>query len=283
MKQELITNKYDIFKILNTNKVRFLTSSNQMKSLTKIVNEYNLDLDINKLNLFDIKSVVDYLLGYDIMPLICGMDKCNNVCEYKGWPSTRFITGYKKYCNKTCLHKHRAFKQRGENNTCHKITKEQRLDMNRRQSLNVKNKIKNGTFKPNITNSWAGSKVKLIINNNEITYRSSWDAFFNLVNQSLEYEKLILQYEFNDNWFNYITDFVDYKNKKIYEIKPESNIDKPKNLAKFKYTKIWSAENGYEFIIISNDWFKANFNKYKHLLTEQNDGDIILNRLRQFK
>lgn len=277
-----VTNKNKIFEILNDKKMHFLSSKCKIKSLQKIIIKYNIKFEVDITN-YTIKQLLDYLLDYNTNPLICENPECNETCEYVRWPNTKFKTGYKKYCSTKCLHRHRSIKQTGKNNTCHKITKEQRLDMNYRQSQCVKNKILNGEFTPNITNSWAGSRVQLLINNSIQKYRSSWEAFFHLCNNELEYEQLRIKYIYDDNWHNYITDFVDHKNKVIYEIKPHSNKEKPKNLAKFEYAIKWCKENDYIFEIISNDWFIENYNKMKHLLDNQEDKLIIEKRLKQFE
>lgn len=241
-------------------------------------NIYFLDFNFTGLT----EELTIYLFNLDDNFLICEYPTCNNKKIYNKFSlkyDGRYQYGFKRYCSKECKHKQRKLRQIGENNTCHKITKEKRLDMNKRQSENVKNKIKNGTFKPNITNSWAGSKVSLNIDGKHISYRSSWDAFFHLCNQHLEYEKLIIQYKYKDCWHNYITDFVDHKNKIFYEIKPESNLHIEKNRTKFQYAVIWAKEHNYEFKIISDVWFKDNFNINNHLLDEQKDKQLITRRL----
>lgn len=108
------------------------------------------------------------------------------------------------------------------------------------------------------------------------------DAFFHLCNQHLEYEKLVIQYEYKNSWHNYITDFVDHKNKIFYEIKPDSNLIIGKNKVKFEYANKWAIDNNYQFKIISNIWFKENFNKYSNLLNNQKDKELIIKRLKQF-
>jgi hypothetical protein len=46
-------------------------------------------------------------------------------------------------------------------------------------------------------------------------------------------------------------DFEDCKNKILYEIKPSSLIDDPKNLAKHKYAIQWAEKHGYVYKIIT--------------------------------
>ena len=58
---------------------------------------------------------------------------------------------------------------------------------------------------------------------------------------------------------NYIVDFVDETKRIIYEIKPDSEKQDEKVLAKEKYAKEWCIKNNYTFLYISNDWFNKNY------------------------
>jgi len=151
---------------------------------------------------------------------------------------------------------------------------------NKKQSLLMKEKIKNGEFTPCITNSWANSKCRLKIEGFNKFYRSSWDAAFQILNPDCEYETLRIQYiSPKDNQkHNYIVDFIDRENKIIYEIKPESNKDNEIVKAKENAAKIWCEENNYKFKFISNDWFKENANK---IIYEKYD-DKIKKGMKQF-
>lgn len=208
--------KEEIIKYFKENIARISQWKNN-KNVNHLLNKLNEngiyfdDFNFTTLN----KEFSIYLFDLDTNFLKCDNPLCNNEKKYVKFllDNARYKYGFKKYCSTDCLHKHRSIKQTGKNNTCHKITKEQREDMNYRQSQCVKNKIKNGTFTPNITNSWAGSKVKLFINNTKQYYRSSWEAFFHLCNNNLLYEKLRVKYNYKNNWHNYILDFVDEKIK----------------------------------------------------------------------
>lgn len=225
----------------------------------------------------------------------CDNINCNNYVSIRNmytWPPNKNLIHEKlnkseefnKVCSKKCRYDIVSQKQSGSNNTCHRMTAESKASMCSKNSIKMKEHIKNGTFKPCITNSWAGSMVTLNIDNNYIDYRSSWDAFFHLCNQHLEYEKLVIEYKYKDNYHNYITDFVDHVNKKVYEIKPDSNLAIGKNLAKFEAATKWANENNYEFIIIGNDWFSNNYSNYKYLLDTQDEENKnkIVHRLKQF-
>lgn len=49
----------------------------------------------------------------------------------------------------------------------------------------MKTNILNGTFTPNVTNSWAKSRCYI----DTIPFRSSWEVLFYVLNPKLKYEK----------------------------------------------------------------------------------------------
>lgn len=154
----------------------------------------------------------------------------------------------------------------------------------KRHSKRMKDKIANGEFTPNVTNSWANSKVNLKMFN--INFRSSWEAYFYAKmfknNHNIFYEKIRIKYydSILKKYRNYITDFTDEENKVIYEIKPFSNKSNKNNVEKEKYANIWCIENNYQFIFICEDWFKENYDE--NLLKELNN-DKIFKGMKQFK
>lgn len=125
----------------------------------------------------------------------------------------------------------------------------------KKMSIIMKEKIKNGTFTPNITNSWTKKNIEIMIGGNIVKCRSSWEAAFWILNPTLQYEKLRIQYQFNNEFHTYIVDFIDFENKIIYEIKPKNLCETEKNICKFKSAQNWCNENGWKFKIISNDYF----------------------------
>lgn len=155
-------------------------------------------------------------------------------------------------------------------------------------SKKLKDKIKNGEFTPCVTNSWANSKIFLKIFN--MNFRSSWEAYFYIYmrknNNELEYEKIRIPYfdsEMNKNR-NYITDFQDFKNKIIYEIKPDTNLDSQNTKDKEYFAKLWCSENGYTFKYISDGWFKSNYDE--NILDVIEDEDMrekIKKSMKQFR
>ena len=92
---------------------------------------------------------------------------------------------------------------------------------------------------------------------NEKYYRSSWDAAFQILNPDFEYEKLRIIYIGNDlKEHNYIVDFINEDKKILIEIKPNKLINLNKNILKENAAKQWCENNGYEYKIISNEYFK---------------------------
>lgn len=139
-----------------------------------------------------------------------------------------------------------------------------------RQSEKMKQKILNGEFTPCITNSWANSRVKLLhVEGFEKYFRSTWDATFQILNPTCLYEKIRIPYMFNRKEHIYMVDFVDEEHKILYEIKPTRLKDLDKNKAKEQYAIEWSLKNGYQYNIISNDWFQENAKKIDYTLYDE--------------
>jgi len=192
--------------------------------------------------------------------------------------------GIFKYCSQECNYSSISKRQMGENNTSHRMSEETFKMMCVKNSIKMKENIKNGNFIPPITNSWAKSRCDIsFIRNGEIVNiktRSTWEAYFQIFNTNLYYEKVIIPYKYKNENYNYIVDFVDYENKILYEIKPDSNIYDEKVVEKTKYAKRWCKKNGYKFLIISNKWFYKNYNE--ELVIGQKDEEKIIRNLKQF-
>lgn len=120
------------------------------------------------------------------------------------------------------------------------------------QSKKLKEKIKNGTWTPLATNSWACSRVDY----NGIAYRSAWEALFAFLFPLLKYENIRIPYIENNINRIYITDFCDVKNKILYEIKPKSNINNKNFSLKVQFANKWCGENGYKYVVVDEDWIK---------------------------
>lgn len=264
--------KSEIYDYINENKMKFLGSNigTYDEKLNNWIMKHDFDIPV-----YGAQNVFDFLTDNRGKICICGNE---NKFDY-------FSVGYKKFCSKKCLYNWRSINMTGEKNNIHKATPETLKEMGRKTSVRLKESISNGTFTPNVTNSWARSRCTILINRLgkyvEIKLRSSWDAFFQLKNPNLLYEKIRIPYFVNGDFHNYIVDFVDIEKKIIYEIKPGGLESSEINQIKFKTAIEWCKCNGYEFKIISNDWFESNYDE--SILEEQPDKDKMKRLLKQFK
>lgn len=269
--------KDKIYELINKNKFSiFNNKKNKEERFLSFLKENNITLPVNN----NIYNVISFLKNVDIK---CKIDECNNNRIFIGIRNdNRTEYGFKKFCSKECEYKGISLRQIGSGNTCHRMTEESFKSMCDKNSIIMKEKIKKGEFTPNITNSWNHGTSYLIINNKKIKYRSSWEAFFHLCNNDLEYEKLRIEYKYNNKSHNYIVDFIDKKNKKLYEIKPISQLDKLIVKIKEEYCLKWCKENDYELVFITEDWYIKNLNNFKILLEDQPDGINIYKKLKKF-
>jgi hypothetical protein len=266
--------KDDIFNLILKNKFAIFNRKNKEETFKKFLNDNNINTNL------DIKHMISFLKNIDIK---CKIENCNNERIFKGLrTSSRYEFGFLKYCSPKCENKSHSNRQLGENNSFHKISKESLNSMKLRLSSIMKDKISKGEFVPPITNSWAGSKIKVLIRGEVRYYRSSWEAFFHLCNDHLLYEKISIKYEYKGDVRNYITDFVDPNVNIIYEIKPDRTKGADRNKAKQFFAKKWCLENNYRYMIISDDWFRLNYNINIDKLVGQPDEEKIKKRLKQF-
>jgi hypothetical protein len=119
-----------------------------------------------------------------------------------------------------------------------------------RHSIFMKDKILKGSFTPKSSNRLNHSRLSSDITGLK-SYRSSWEKIFHEQNPELLFESVRIPYHYNGCSHVYIVDFEDCKNKILYEIKPSSLIDDPKNLAKHKYAIQWAEKHGYVYKIIT--------------------------------
>lgn len=54
----------------------------------------------------------------------------------------------------------------------------------------------------------------------------------------------------------------------ILEIKPREHTDDPKTVAKFEAASAWAVERGYEFIVLTQQYFVDNFHRLPDNLSE---------------
>jgi hypothetical protein len=133
----------------------------------------------------------------------------------------------------------------------------------------MKNKILSGEFTPCITNSWTKWESYAIFNGNIKKFRSNWEAVFWLLNTDLNYEKIRIPYKILNKDKIYIVDFCDDVNKILYEIKPQSVLNTPKNNEKIKFAKEWCKENGWEYVVITDGWYMENAKSVDYSINPQ--------------
>lgn len=281
-----ISEKDSIYDFLSKNKKKFIYKKDTNKMID-CMNNLILDYGIS-FNSLD--ECFDYLTEH--WDKKCKNDSCcNNRKLTSIFPNREDYTNVKtsygiyKFCeNSSCNYKSISERQMGDNNTCHRMSDESFRSMCEKNSLIMKNKIRNGEFIPNITNSWARSRCELKFNRDGeeviVRTRSSWDAYFQLYNKSFLYEKVVIPYKHDGIEKNYIVDFVDIENKILYEIKPKSAINNSINKSKFKYAKKWCLKNGYKYQIIKDDWFRKNYDE--NIVYGQPSEYKILKNLKQF-
>lgn len=130
------------------------------------------------------------------------------------------------------------------------VGKKQIQSSAKKQSKTLRNKIKNGDFTPNITNSWTHWDA-IIDNGNDVRkFRSSWEACFWLSNQDYEYETVRVNSLMDDNKI-YIADFYDKENRILFEIKPKSELLKKKD--KMDSLIYYCKNNDIKFIWINEN------------------------------
>ena len=278
-------------KSISNNQVNFLyqnlirTIKNKKEVVKDITNEYNIDKNILLSFVFvdgDDLSIIKFEDGFPF-PLVKSKNKksrqnfasIKRYCDYFNLNIKDFIkksfpemihTFYCKTCGKTIeiidynLIGKENFERFYCSSHCQAINKERK----KKQSITMKEKIQNGEFTPCVTNSWCNSRVK--IKSCSYPFRSSWECIFWLLNNNCKYEDLRLPYidEYGDDRI-YITDFIDYENKILYEIKPKCNLDNDNIKNKEKYATKWCLINGYRYVIITEDYFLENIDRVKKL------------------
>jgi hypothetical protein len=150
-------------------------------------------------------------------------------------------------------------------------------------SIRMKDSIKSGKFTPDITNSWANSRV--VIEDN-FKFRSSWEAVFWIFNRTCLYESVRIPYfsSIDNKHRIYIVDFEDKVNKILYEIKPDSNTDSTTVKEKTMAAKLWCDSNEYIFKIVSESYFLNLFKSLhnRDIIKEINCSVDLTQRMRQF-
>jgi hypothetical protein len=129
----------------------------------------------------------------------------------------------------------------------------------------MKKKIMEGKFTPNITNSWTHRNIELNVDGIITKYRSSWEAAFAILNPICQYEKIRIPYEINGLQKTYIVDFADFDNNILYEIKPNAIKSVNSCAIKESAAREWGLRNGWEYKMISDDWFSVNISELEDI------------------
>lgn len=118
----------------------------------------------------------------------------------------------------------------------------------KKQSILMKQKILEGSFTPNVTNSFTHWTAEIEYDSIVKKFRSSWEACVWLSNPKLEYETIRIPLP---NGSSVIVDFVDTENRLIYEIKPKSFWRKQQH--KIDAIIDYCLNNDYKFIWINEE------------------------------
>lgn len=166
------------------------------------------------------------------------------------------------------------------------MSDESKIQLHNKLSKVIKDKIHRGEWTPNVTNSWCRSKIKISFKTNSgeiktLAVRSSWEAFFQLVNPTYEYEKLRIKFFHTEQqiYKNYIVDFIDEPSKQVFEVKPEGVMSTQTNIDKFRALSEWCKTNNYKMNIISDEYFKSHVFNYSLLQYVDNENKEKILRL----
>lgn len=176
--------------------------------------------------------------------------KKNNLKLYLKYYSHSCLNCYKDidseniFCSHTCYHEASRTGIYDASNS---------EETKRKISKIMKDKISNGTFTPNITNSWAKSRCYV----DYIPFRSSWEACFYL-QTGYDYEQIRIPYiGLDGNSHSYIIDFHNEHKKELIEIKPIWNQRDATVIVKYKAAQKWCKVNGYALRFVDErDLFK---------------------------
>jgi hypothetical protein len=140
----------------------------------------------------------------------------------------------------------------GDGNPCYgkKYSEEEK----KLKSDQMKEKILNGKFTPKSNNRnthWESSFL-------DKKYRSSWEAWYQYLSPTSEFENLRIQYSINNITKIYIVDFIDRTNKIVAEVKPVEMTKDKIFKAKWNALTHWANVHGYETKLITAAWLKEN-------------------------
>jgi hypothetical protein len=119
-----------------------------------------------------------------------------------------------------------------------------------RASNRMKRAILDGSFTPNTNNRnthWQSTC-------DGKSFRSSWEALYQSIDNDAEYETLRITYTHNDTDCIYIVDFVNHITKHAIEVKPKKMHNDKKTRAKIDALGGWCEENNYTMILADEEF-----------------------------
>lgn len=121
-------------------------------------------------------------------------------------------------------------------------------------SNTMKDKILKGEFTPNSNNRNTHWESMF----NGVKYRSSWEAWYQYVNPTAEYEILRISYVLGSATKIYIVDFIDHASKLVIEVKPKELCTGEVFEAKMKALTNWAINNQYDVLVVDKEWLIKN-------------------------
>jgi very-short-patch-repair endonuclease len=143
-------------------------------------------------------------------------------------------------------------KNKGENNGMY--GKKMSDECKSLHSQKMKTLILEGKFTPNTNNRNTHWESTL----DGVKYRSSWECLYKLHNPNSIYEKLRIEYIYQDKTKIYIVDFIDETNKLVIEVKPNNILKQEISKVKLKYLNEWCKDNNFNIIIVNEEWILEN-------------------------
>jgi len=129
--------KEEVFNFLKKNVFRFMNRKNTDESINRFLKKNNIVIDINR-NL-TYKNIFDFLNNTTYDNCHCDNINCDNETKFTGFYSLKYFpSGYHKFCSKKCMNEWFSDKQKGENNTFHRMNKD-RIMKNLKRYENKKN------------------------------------------------------------------------------------------------------------------------------------------------
>ena len=126
-------------------------------------------------------------------------------------------------------------------------------EQKKERSLMMKRLILAGKFTPNSNNRNTHWSVEF----DGKKYRSSWEALYQYINPTAQYEIFRIEYYLNETAKIYIVDFIDTEHKLLIEVKPKELCSGDKFNAKMIAVNNWASIHNYTVLIVDKEWLQA--------------------------